>query len=179
MIELTAFQHRYGPWALVTGASDGIGRACAVEAAARGLNVLLVARRESQLVELAAQLVATHGVNAEPFAADLATEAGLAALRERAASLDVGLFVAAAGFGTSGAFTEGSLEEEQQMVAVNCGAVLALAHDLTVAMRRRGRGALVLLSSIVAFQGVPRAAAYSATKAFIQSLAEGDRKSVV
>ena len=169
------FPDRYGPWAVVTGASDGIGRDIARNAARRGLHVVLVARRESRLRELATE-IEQHGVEARVVAADLATADGLERVRRETADLDVGLLVAAAGFGTSGSFLETSLDDEHSMLDVNCGAVLSLAHHFAGRFVQRGRGGLVLMSSIVAFQGVPRAAHYAATKAWVQTLAEGLRR---
>lgn len=163
---------RYGPWAVVTGASDGIGRAIASELAAEGLDLVLVARREARLETIAAELRERHGVSARVVAADLATREGIDAVLDATEGLDVGLFVPAAGFGTSGAFLEGELESELNMLDVNCRAVVALSHAFGRRFAQRGRGGLVLFSSLVAFQGVPNAAHYAATKAYIQTLAE-------
>lgn len=169
------FLGRYGPWAVVTGASEGIGREFARCLAGRGLNVVLVARRADLLSALAAELISTQGVRARALPADVSTEAGLEAVRGGTHDLEVGLFVAAAGFGTSGSFVRSSLDRELTMIDVNCRAVAALAHHFGGRFATAGRGALVLFSSIVAFQGVPGSANYAATKAFVQSLAEGLR----
>ena len=96
-------------------------------------------------------------------------------LEARTRDLDVGLLVAAAGFGTSGPFVDCPLDSELAMIDLNCRAVAASSHLFARRFVARGRGGLVLLSSLVAFQGVPRAANYAATKAFVQSLAEGLR----
>ena len=163
----------YGPWAVVTGASDGIGRATAVVLAEAGLNLVLVARRRERLQELSANLHPAR--SSRIIAADLSTNAGVErALRETEA-LDVGLLVAAAGFGTSGEFVDGDLDAELSMLDVNCRATLVMAHRFGDRFVRRGRGGMVLMSSLLAFQGVPRAAHYAATKAYVQSLAEGLR----
>jgi short-subunit dehydrogenase len=158
---------------VVTGASDGIGRAFADHLGDRGFSLVLVARRATVLEAVAQELARRHGARPITVAADLGTTAGRAALRAATADLDVGLLIAAAGFGTSGALVEASLADEEAMLAVNCGAVLAQIHDFGSRFAARGRGGLVLLSSIVAFQGVPRAAHYAATKAYVQTLAEG------
>lgn len=165
----------YGPWAVVTGASDGIGRAFAIRLAEAGANVVLVARREDALSALARELSATYGVEARVLAVDLGDDRGIGRLLAETSPLDVGLLVAAAGFGTSGDFLDADLEAELQMIDVNCRAVAALSHAFGQRFAQRGGGGLVLLSSLVAFQGVPRAANYAATKAFVQSLAEGLR----
>lgn len=163
---------RYGPAALVTGASDGIGRAMAAEIAAGGLDLILVARREAVLGALAAELEAAHGVRAAVLPVDLGDPLALPAALD-AMGAQVGLTVAAAGYGLTGALTETDLDAELAMIDVNCKAVLALSRWSIAQMAPRGRGGLILFSSIVAFQGVPRSANYAATKAWNQVLAEG------
>jgi uncharacterized protein len=170
---MTAFTARYGPTALVTGASSGIGRALAAEAAARGLDVVLVARRATALREVATELGTRYGVRADVRPVDLADPDAPARLVEDTADRDVGLLVAAAGFGTSGPLVGASLVAEREMLRVNCGAVVELAALTGARLAERGRGGMVLLSSILAFQGAPHAAHYAATKAYVQSLAEG------
>jgi hypothetical protein len=173
-----ALRATYGPWAVVTGASDGIGREMAVHLARAGLNVALVARRRPLLDALAAQLRADHGVEALAIDADLSDPAGVAAALRATDALDVGLLVASAGFGTSGRFLDADLTAENNMLDVNARAVLAMTHHFAQRFTaERGaksgrRGGIVLMSSLVAFQGVPMAAHYAATKAYVQSLAE-------
>jgi hypothetical protein len=169
----TPFTKRHGPVAVVTGASDGLGAAMAEALAARGVSLILVARRSERLAALAARLAERHGIAARGLAADLGTPGGVAALLDATAGEDAGLLVAAAGFGTSGPFLESGLATEQEMLAVNCGAVLALTHAFGRRFAARGRGGIVLFSSLVAFQGVPNAAHYAATKAWVQVFAEG------
>lgn len=169
------FQTRYGPWALVTGASDGIGREFARRLAGAGLNIVLAARREDVLKRLSDELRANFHVEVIFVPADLSKPQAAEALVTRTADLEVGLLVAAAGFGASGRFIDSKLEEELEMIDVNCRAVTALAHHFGGRFARQGRGGIVLMSSLLAFQGVPRAANYAATKAYVQSLAEGLR----
>lgn len=168
-------RERYGPWAVVTGASDGIGRAFATLLAEAGLHLVLAARRGEVLEALAATLAGAHGIQTRVVAADLGKAAGIEAVASATGALDVGLLVASAGFGTSGAFIDARLETELEMIDVNCRGVAALTHLFGNRLAKRGRGGLVLMSSLVAFQGVPRAANYAATKAYVQSLAEGLR----
>lgn len=170
-----AFKHRYGPWAVVTGASEGIGRAFAQDLAARGLHLVLVARREPLLAQLADELQRTHGVQCRVLALDLAELSAAQRLADQTAELDVGLLVAAAGFGTSGPLLANPLADEASMVALNCSSVLAQAWHFGPRLARRGRGGVVFMSSLLAFFGTPRAANYAATKAYVQSLAEGLR----
>ena len=166
---------RCGSWAVVTGASDGIGRAFAVALAAEGLNLVLVARRAALLDTLADELRATGApdVCVEPL--DFTRPDAAAALGRATDDLDVGLLVAAAGFGTAGPLIGNPLASELEMVDVNCRAVAALAHLYGTRFVARGRGGLVLMSSLLAFQGVAGAANYAATKAYVQVLAEGLR----
>lgn len=173
-MKLERFRARYGPWAVVTGASDGIGRALAREAAGRGLSVLMAARRRDRLEETAVE-ARRLGVEARVVACDLGTEAGIGQLRREAAAVDAGLLVCAAGFGVSGPFAATDLDAELDMLAVNVRATLVLTHDFSARLSARGRGGIVLMGSLVGFQGVPRAAHYAATKAYVQTLAEGLR----
>lgn len=166
------FRTRYGPWAVVTGATSGIGEAFALDLARRGLDLVLVARNAEALATLAAS-PALAGRQTRVIAADLSTLEGIEAVRRATADLEVGLLVAAAGFGTSGLFLDGDAATEREMVQVNCLAVLDLCRHFAPAMARRGRGALVLMSSLVGRQGTPYAVSYAASKAWVHVLAEG------
>lgn len=158
--------------ALVTGASDGMGRATARALAHAGFDLIVVARRGNALDALATELSPT-GNEIEVVAADLSTDEGLAEVEDVVDRRAIDVAVLAAGFGTSGPFADADLGNELSMLAVNCGAVLRLSHRLARAMRSRGSGQIVLFGSIVAFQGNAWSAHYSATKAYVQSLAEG------
>jgi short-subunit dehydrogenase len=168
-----SFRERYGPWALIAGASDGIGEAFARGIAERGVNVLLLARREELLSHLAEQIRAEHGVDARPLVADL-TAADLDARVEAGTrGLEVGLLVYNAGAVHGvGAFHEQPLEHAQKLVALNCTGPLLLTHRLGGAMRTRGRGGIVLVTSMVALAGSAHVATYAATKAFELHLTE-------
>ena len=169
---LERLRTRYGPWAVVTGASSGIGHEAALVLAEAGLNLVLVARSRGALEKMAADLVSWHGVEARAVPADLASEAGIGAVEAAARDLDVGLLIAAAGFGTSGPFLDSSLEEEMEMLDVNCRAPLRMGLHFGRRFATRGRGGIILMGSIVGFQGTPNAANYAATKAYVQTLAE-------
>ena len=163
----------YGPVAVVTGASSGIGRAMASSLAEAGFDLVLVARRADEMEELASQLSGRHGTEATVVALDLAEAGAGAALLERTRDIDVGLLVAAAGYGTSGAFERLDVDMELGMIDVNCRAVTELAHGFARRFVARKRGGLVMMGSLVGWQGTPFSATYSATKAFVNALAEG------
>lgn len=169
------FRNRYGPWAVVTGASEGIGRAFADHLARRGLNLVLVARRGAILEDMAARYAAKHGIDVRVLTADLSQSGGPDTLADVTAALEVGLVVAAAGYGRSGPLIDSDIDDELRMLDVNCRSVLSTAAHFGRRFARQRRGGIILLSSLFAFQGVPRAANYAATKAYVQSLAEGLR----
>jgi short-subunit dehydrogenase len=160
--------------AVVTGASSGIGRAFAQSLAARGHPLLLVARREDRLAELARWARERHGVEARPLVADLATGEGLAACRGALDAADdpPEVVVLNAGFGSHGRLWQLDRAREAEMVRLNCVAVVDLAAHALPGMVARGRGALVVVSSAAAWQPVPFMATYAATKAFELHFAE-------
>ena len=170
--QIQTIKTKYGPWALVTGASSGLGKALAHKLAQFGLNLVLSSRNKQELLVLENQLRASFGIETKVVVADLSLDQELMRLTSSIENLDIGLLVAAAGFGTSGYFMESSLEEEMNMLEVNCKAPLFLTHKFAQRFARQQRGGILLFSSIVAFQGVPYASHYAATKAYIQSLAE-------
>ena len=157
--------------ALVTGASAGIGRAFAVQLAARGHNLVLVARAAARLEELAAELTATHGVDADVLSADLLTDEGVAAVEARLGDADhpVDILVNNAGFGTFGRFAELDVDREVQEVELNVLALLRLTHAALGAMELRHAGAILNIASLAAYQPAPASATYGATKAFVHS----------
>ena len=163
---------KYGRWAVVTGASSGIGLELAERLAESGLNLVINARQADVLADKSQSLKTTYGVEVMPVVADLGEQAGLDALISAVENLPIGLFVASAGFGTSGEFYKASLADELAMLRVNCEALLALTHYFSNRFVPQKRGGIILLSSMVAFQGVPYSANYAATKAYVQSLAE-------
>lgn len=165
----------YGPVALVTGASDGIGEAFARDLARRGYDLVLVARRRDRLERLAGELAGAHAIRAEVIAADLGVASEVDRVIAQTAGRDIGLLVAAAGYGTSGRFIDQPLENELGMIDVNCRAVATMTHAFARRFAARGKGGIVLMSSLVAFQGVPLSANYAATKAYVQTLSEGLR----
>jgi short-subunit dehydrogenase len=162
----------YGSWAVVTGASSGIGQEIALKLAAVGLNIVLVARREAALQDVARQLHQKYQTETKVIAADLGQKEGVEKVQAGTADLNVGLLVAAAGFGTSGKFLEAPLEEELNMLDVNCRALTMLSWHFGQRFKALGRGGIILISSILGFQGTPNVAHYAATKAYVQTLGE-------
>jgi len=164
---------RYGPWALVAGASAGLGEAFASALAAHGFHLLLLARRQDALAALAADLRQKHGIEVRTDAVDV----GQPNLEERAVRLaegvDVGLLVYNAAYSVIGPFLEHPIEEQLRVVDVNCRGPLTLAHRFGRAMAQRGRGGMVLMTSLAGSQGGPLLASYAASKAFNLVLAEG------
>lgn len=160
--------------ALVTGASAGIGVEIARLLAERGMGLTLVARREQRLRELADELAAEHGVRAEVVAADLASAQSRDALDAAIAELGltVEVLVNNAGFGGFGPFAEQERAREVEMVRLNVEALVDLTARFLPGMVDRGRGAVINLASVAAFQPLPDNATYAATKAFVLSHGE-------
>lgn len=156
----------YGPWALVTGASAGIGEAFARELAARGLNLVLTARRADRLEALAGDLSGAFSVQCRCVPMDLSRKGAAMALAGEISDLDVGLVVNNAGFGALGRFGTQDPGQLFQMIALNCTAPVLLTQVLLPRLRARERGAIVFLASVAGYQGSPYMACYSATKAF-------------
>jgi short-subunit dehydrogenase len=164
---------QYGPWAIVTGASSGIGLELATQLASAGFNLVLIARNEVQLKEVATQLSTLYNIETKTVACDLAEKESIDKIIQHTQDLKVGLLVASAGYGTSGLFLNSSLHTEINMLRVNCEALLSLTHYYSQQFAVQHRGGIILMSSMVAFQGTPYAAHYAATKAYVQTLAEG------
>ena len=167
------FAARYGPVALVLGGSEGIGRQFAEQLAARGLDLVLVARTAAALEAAAAEIRAAHGVRVTTCARDLTAPALESFADEVLSAHDVGLVVCNAGATHGiGAFLDATLEKALQLVRLNCLAPLVFAHKAL--SRRRGRGAgLIVVSSMSGLCGTGLIAAYAAAKSFEIALCEG------
>lgn len=163
---------RYGGWALVTGASAGLGAEYARQLAREGFSLILVARREERLRKLADELATAHATESLVVAQDLAEPRADAAIATKVGSRDVGVLVNNAGFGFSGRFQDVPAARYAAMVQVNCAAVTALAHRYLPPMIERGRGAMLVLASVAGYQATPFFAVYGATKAYDLMLAE-------
>ena len=170
--EKNRLRSKYGPWALITGASSGIGKEIASRLAEAGLNVIINARRKSILETNAKALQQQYGVQTHIIEADLSTSVGIEKVISESNAFEVGILVATAGFGTSGEFISADLKAEISMLEVNCKASMVLTHHFGQQFATKGKGGIILMGSIVGFQGVPYAAHYAATKAYVQSFAE-------
>lgn len=159
--------------ALVTGASSGIGAVYARELAARGYDVLLVARRKDRLQEVARHIEEKHRVRAEVLTADLATDPGMRAVEERiAAAGDLTVLVNNAGFGIRGVFHESDRGLQEQMHRLHVIATMRLTHAALRGMVERGHGSIVNVSSAAAFAQSPWNTTYSATKTWMNAFTE-------
>lgn len=166
------FKNKYGPWALVTGASSGIGREIALRLGEKGLNVILHGRNAEALGKVAS-LIEKLGNETKIITGDLSQDIAVDHVLAQTQDIPIGLLVAAAGFGTSGEFVENRLDDELNMLAVNGQAAMKMTHHFAQIFVKEKRGGIILFGSLVGFQGTPYAAHYAATKAYMQVLGEG------
>ena len=168
------FAGRYGPWALVAGASEGIGAAFCRRLAERGLNIAMLSRRAGPLHDLAEDLKRTSGVQVRVGHVDLTAPDILEQVESVVGGLDVGLLVYNAGAERLAApFTERMVDDELFLIDINCRAPVLLAHRLAPSMATRGRGGMIFITSGSALAGAAYQSVYNASKAFELVLAEG------
>lgn len=156
---------RYGPWALVTGSSSGIGEEFANQLAAAGLNLVLAARRQEKLEKIAERLRQAHDVEVKVVPVDLTDEHFLATLRETTDALDVGLVISSAGGAAMGALVSRENDAVDWLIRLNVRAPTLIANHYGKRLAARGRGGLVLVASTVASQPTALIGEYGATKA--------------
>ncbi|MET0491555.1 MAG: SDR family NAD(P)-dependent oxidoreductase [Actinoplanes sp.] len=162
----------YGRAAVVTGASSGIGEQFARELAAAGVDVVLVARRQDRLEALATDLSQAYGTTNRVVALDLLAPGAVDDLAEQVADLDIGIVVANAGFYFGGPLVTNSLSDELDVLTLHAAVPLQLAHRFGARFARRRRGAIILVSSVIAASPVPFEANYAAAKAYVLSLGQ-------
>ena len=167
------FLKRYGPWAIVTGASSGIGKAFASLLAEKGFNLILIARRTHLIEELASNLRTNSSVEVTSITLDLSGPGFIEPMIQACKGKDIGLIISNAGFGLKGLFHETPIEKMFAMFNVNCAAPVHIAHTFIPMLLKRGRGGILITGSFEGMMGFPWSACYSATKAFVQSLGEG------
>jgi uncharacterized protein len=166
-------KEKYGPWAVVTGASAGLGEHFARQLAHKGFHLLLVARRAERLDALARELEEKHGCEVRCLALDLADGDALDRLDRACEGLEVGLFVDNAGFGYMGRLVDQDPERLKAMVHLNCTVTLLAAQRFARRFLARGRGGIIVSASLAGFQSTPNMTAYGASKGFDLLFAEG------
>lgn len=152
---MTEFAKRYGPVILVTGASSGIGKAFAEALAKRGLDLVLTARRLELLEEIARDLATAHGIRAVTVQADLTQPDAAEQIDAETSSLDIGLVISNAGFSMKGDHAGNDAASMTEMLMVNCHAPMQLTHAFIPRLRTRGRGGIILTSSVEGLIGCP------------------------
>jgi short-subunit dehydrogenase len=162
----------FGPWAMITGASSGIGEEFARQLAASGLHLVLIARRLSALEALGSELARTFGIQYRAVGLDLTTDDALDTLTEATRDLDIGLVISNAGAMTAGDFLLMDYQALRRDLRLNVQAHLDLTHRFGQRLAQRGRGGLLLVASTTGLQGVPFAAEYAAAKAYVLTLGE-------
>ena len=172
MMSAGIFAERYGPWALITGASAGIGAEFARQLAQLGVNLVLVARRRDRLENLARRLESENKIQVMSVEADLSQPDFMSAVETATQSVEIGLLVNNAGFGVAGRFLAHDLKRELALLDVNCRALMILTHVYGNQMARRRKGGIILVSSVSAFIATPFEANYAASKVYELFLAE-------
>jgi short-subunit dehydrogenase len=173
MTDAAAFHIKYGPWAVVAGASEGLGAAYADQLAQRGLNLVLVARRENLLQALALQLKQKYDVEVQTMALDLSLPDSAENIVHKTTGLGIGLLVYNAAFSAVGSFLDHPVDDHMKEIDTNIRTPLALTYAFGQRMLASGRGGIILMASLSAFQGSAYISNYAATKAFNILLAEG------
>jgi short-subunit dehydrogenase len=166
------FLKKYGTWAIVTGASSGIGVEFAKQLAAMGFNLVLIARRLDNMVILGKELKDKYGIQFKAVQLDLAKEGFYATVEKEIEGLDIGLLVNNAGINCEGAFYRGDLARNVGMLRLNVEASFILAYEIGKKLIEKGSGGIIFTASTASFQAMPYFTHYAATKAYILSLAE-------
>ncbi len=165
-------KERYGNWAIVTGASSGIGEEFAHQLSAEGINLVLIARRIDRLEALANTLESQHHITVKTVQADLSEEGFLEKVNAATEGLEIGLLVNNAGMNCEGHFYRGNLERNIQMMRLNIEAPFILTYHYLKGMVERRKGAIIFTASTSSFSAHPYLSHYGATKAYVLSLAE-------
>jgi hypothetical protein len=166
------FAKQFGPWALVTGASSGIGAEFVRRLAAEGFNVVLAARRGNLLQTLAAEIERGHGITTRCVVADLSEEDAIDKLDQQLRDIDIGLVISNAGTGQPGHFLEQDHREQLERFRLNALSHFNIAYAFGTRFARRGGGGLLFGGAMGAAQGIPFAATDAGSKALVQSLSE-------
>lgn len=171
-LDSAAFAARYGPWAVIAGASEGTGECYARELAGMGINLVLVSRRQAALEALGEALKAEYGIEYRALAKDLTEDGAGKRIVEAAAELDVGLYISNAGADGFSSFFEDTPDAAHRLVRMNITTLIDAANGFGKAMLARGKGGIIVMASGAGLGGQPNLALYSATKAFEINFAE-------
>ncbi len=166
------FKEKYGSWAIVTGATNGIGRAFVEELILLKFNIVIIGRNQDALSELSKK-IEKNNLKSSPLNLDLSLPSSLDKIFEVTDKLNVGLIVLSAGFGNYGDFVDNNLSDNCKMIDLHCKSRMKMCHHYANLFKNQKRGGIINLSSIVAYQGTMRAANYSAVNAFLQNFNEG------
>lgn len=170
---MKSLRDKYGNWALITGASSGIGEEFARRLAVEGFNLVIVARRKERLENLKQELEAKYNIEILISAVDLLSENYLQELIEIVGERQIGLLVNNAGFGYRGQFVNADSKNDENMIKLNCIVPTVLTHHFVKTMVANNKGGIIFLASVVAFQSTPTTTTYAATKVFNAFLSEG------
>lgn len=166
------FKEKYGSWAIVTGASAGIGKEIAKQVAREGLNVVIIARRENLLNDLKQEMEKNYNIKVRLLAMDLLEPEAIKILNEATMDLDIGLVIPNAGMELSGEFVDGDMQQHTALVQLNAMVPMQIANVFGKRLKERGKGGILFLSSLFGYQGIPYVANYAASKAYILTLGE-------
>ena len=161
------FKEKYGPWALVTGGTSGIGEALTNQIAENGVNIILVARREKVLKEKAEVLTKKHGIEVKIIQADLSSPEEYEKVIEKTNGLEIGLFIPCAGLENHGITTDIDLKKELALIQLNVTATFALTHHFAGQMVKRGKGGVLLVASLIGHMPNPYFSNYAGSKAYV------------
>lgn len=164
---MTNFKEKYGPWALITGATSGIGEEIAKEIASRGINIVLVARKTDELELKSSALKTKYNINTKTISADLSTNEGIEIIKSSTNELSIGLLAISAGLEVNGAFEKNDIQKELKVVQININATLLLTHHFSKKMVDNSKGGILLVSSLSGHMPNPYFANYAGTKAYV------------
>lgn len=167
-----AFYEKYGPWALVTGASSGIGKSFCYYLASQGFHLVIVARRRERLETIADDLQKTYKVQVVVVEADLSRDDFLVPLQQATQDIDIGLLVNCAGFAVTGEFISHDVSVDVDLLHLNCRAPLILSHYFGKKMAVRKKGGIINIASASAYLPIPFWSSYSASKVFLLNFSE-------
>lgn len=164
---MTPFKEKYGPWALITGATSGIGEAISHQLASKGINIVLVARKEAELAAKAFVLQTKYQIETKTISADLSSNDGIEIVKNESNDLSIGLLTLAAGLEVNGSFEKNDIQKELKVIQININATLQLTHHFSQKMVAKGKGGILLVASLSGHMPNPYFANYAGTKAYV------------